>query len=208
MFINASSIENFDHRIVEGVHVTHKFGGHVFKVLKADHSSAVLTVECVHCEEDCWMKVGETEDNLIRRYSYLTPLEAEIMMGLKPTSKPEPPVKPNTIQFRWHRGTLDESMATAVQIEPTIAALMAVLNKDALVQTVVTELQIEFYAFDERIQQPLYMVSSKTQGVFGWLDHPLRDFATTPYVPVDETATMASSFQSMLRDLVNRQATK
>jgi hypothetical protein len=80
------------------------------------------------------------------------------------------------MKLREHRGSLEDSMATVVEIPAT---------KEALVKEIVKKLSkfyvniseesvtVEPYAFDERIGWDSHVVSVKGHGVYGFTDGPL-----------------------------------
>lgn len=77
------------------------------------------------------------------------------------------------MKVREHRGGLSESMATVVEIEPTLEALTAHIN--ALFQQmgpVVTPDMIVIHpqGFDARIGWNTYLVAIEGYGVFGMID--------------------------------------
>lgn len=77
------------------------------------------------------------------------------------------------MRFREHRGGLNESMSTVVELDPTIDALKAHLN-GILENWKVTrplKLNITHYAYDSRINWDTYMVKAEGSGfVVGFTD--------------------------------------
>ena len=80
------------------------------------------------------------------------------------------------MKFRLHRGGLDESMATCVEIDRSKAALAAVIARDMAVafegpRTVTAEdVSLEYYGFDERINWKTWVVLVRGFGVVGFTD--------------------------------------
>lgn len=74
------------------------------------------------------------------------------------------------MKFREHRGSLDDSMATCVEIEPTYEALKEHLKKILsywpLPEPLV--LEIKRYGYDNRIQWESYIVKLEGWGVVGF----------------------------------------
>lgn len=56
------------------------------RIIKIDHGWGSLTVECITAPATGWMKVGEREENLIRRYSYPPPLDLAANTGCGPSA--------------------------------------------------------------------------------------------------------------------------
>lgn len=81
----------------------------------------------------------------------------------------------DTMQFRWHRGSLADSMATVVVIEPTKAALLVELRK-VILQAHEDSVEVEPYGpgIDERIGWRTHIVTINGSAV-GMTDGPLRD---------------------------------
>lgn len=78
------------------------------------------------------------------------------------------------MKVREHRGSLDESMATVKEIEPTLDALTAHINEvlsgwlggGVTADTIVIHPQ----GFDSRIGWNTYLVAVEGYGVFGMID--------------------------------------
>lgn len=71
------------------------------------------------------------------------------------------------MKFRYHRGTLADSLATQVEIAPTIDALKTLLaplfNQEQL-----DEVRVEPYGFDTRLDEHQWIVSVPYYGVVGF----------------------------------------
>ena len=67
------------------------------------------------------------------------------------------------MKYREHRGFLDDSLKTVVELEDNIQALSQHLNIP------VSELEIIPYGFDKRINWDTYLVKTK-DGVLGMVD--------------------------------------
>jgi hypothetical protein len=86
------------------------------------------------------------------------------------------------MKFRFHRGGLDESMATAVDIEPTKVAITKHCNAQytgsASTRPMVYHAQyieVKPYGFDSRINWDTYIVTMSGYGVIGFTDGPVTD---------------------------------
>lgn len=92
------------------------------------------------------------------------------------------------IRFRQHRLLLTESLATEVEIQPSMAALLTEIKRylvatgmydpDTLGRELTAEtMRIKHYGFDPRIQKDLWIVAGPEgpdYGVFGFMDGPLQ----------------------------------
>lgn len=79
------------------------------------------------------------------------------------------------MRLRQHRGTLVESLATTVEIEPTIEALAKAM-RDALAPHIPVEarsIEVAPYGFDTRCGWNTHIVTMLDHGVFGFTDGPL-----------------------------------
>jgi hypothetical protein len=83
------------------------------------------------------------------------------------------------MKYRHHRGSLDESMATVVELPPTRAALIAYLQEDAktwgltdsmLEMFTPENLRVAFYHKDYRINWDCHVVVIYRYGVCGFTD--------------------------------------
>lgn len=77
------------------------------------------------------------------------------------------------MKFREHRGDLNESMTTVVELDPTSEALKAHLEHILKNWKVVRplKLHIEHYAYDSRIEWDTYIVKVEGSGfVVGFTD--------------------------------------
>lgn len=66
------------------------------------------------------------------------------------------------MQIRWHRDTLEESMKTVQEIEPTLEALKEAFDKEHKLFGVYTdksEFKFEFQGFDPRIYWNSYLIT-------------------------------------------------
>ena len=85
-----------------------------------------------------------------------------------------------TMKLREQRGGLAESMATVIEIPPTLEALKTAIN-NSLGQygtwPVITAEMIEVvpYVFDNRINWDTHLVIIKDYGVYGYTDGPLQE---------------------------------
>lgn len=87
------------------------------------------------------------------------------------------------MKFRLNRGGLDESMQTAVEIEPTKQAIANhynnVLNGNVpmslrLRHYLPQDFDIKPYGYDKRIGWDTYIVTTSS-GVVGFIDGPVQD---------------------------------
>lgn len=72
-----------------------------------------------------------------------------------------------TIKFRWHRGGLEDSLATSVEFE-SWSELWKVLHDNfvlPLLKANPLEVKIFYCGFDERVNQDLWMVKANTAGM-------------------------------------------
>lgn len=79
-------------------------------------------------------------------------------------------------RFRWHRGSLDASMATVQEFDGTLAALVAILKADALPWFPALEpdhVKVEPYCFDDRTGWDTHLVTVMG-GAVGMTDGPLQ----------------------------------
>lgn len=74
------------------------------------------------------------------------------------------------MKFRFHRGSFEESMKTAFQVQG-YAALEGVLSRicSAGFATSMRDLVLEYYGFDDRLQSACYIITHKNEGVVGFL---------------------------------------
>ena len=81
------------------------------------------------------------------------------------------------MKFRDHRGSLTESMATVIDIPPTLEALKIIINTE-LGKYGVPEISdemitVESYGFDNRIGWDTHIVIVNGYGVYGYIDGPI-----------------------------------
>jgi hypothetical protein len=76
-------------------------------------------------------------------------------------------------RFREHRGTLAESLATAVAVHDR-AELIDYLRKILAPYPVEDEIVVKFYAHDDRISEDLFAVTVPGYGLIGFIDSDLR----------------------------------
>lgn len=77
-----------------------------------------------------------------------------------------------SIKFRFHRGTLKESLQTVVEIGSR-AELAERIGRELGRDVSPESLKIQAYGFDNRIGWDGYMVSVEGWGVAGFIDGPL-----------------------------------
>lgn len=78
------------------------------------------------------------------------------------------------MRFREHRGELAESMATVVELEPTVAALCEHINRLAILgQVKITPRMVHFNVcpYDPRVDWHTCWVFVRGFGVIGCIDH-------------------------------------
>lgn len=77
-------------------------------------------------------------------------------------------------KFRFHRGTLADSLATTVEVKDR-AALVEYIRANFLPYELsgdTPELKVRYYAFDKRIDEHTYIVADSV-GVVGFTDGPI-----------------------------------
>lgn len=72
--------------------------------------------------------------------------------------------------FRFHRGTLEESLKTEVEVENIRLLHEMVCNQLQDYTISKSALIIEFYGYDNRIEKELYSVKVFGIGIVGFLD--------------------------------------
>ena len=80
------------------------------------------------------------------------------------------------MKFREHRGSLADSMETVVEIPATKAALKEEINKALWpyrLQFVESQICVDPYGYDSRIQWDTHIVIVEGYGVFGFTDSPV-----------------------------------
>lgn len=79
------------------------------------------------------------------------------------------------MRLREHRFTLDESMKTVIEIEPTLDALVDSMKEKLrdLWHFEKSDVSVEYYCFDKRIMWSCWIVTIKDFGVYGFTDGPV-----------------------------------
>lgn len=82
------------------------------------------------------------------------------------------------INFSWHKGSLDESLKTTVTvssfnefyllIKSDLSEFGFEVNKE--------DIDIKYYAYDDRIPEKKYLVTLKSFGVLGMINGTFDDF--------------------------------
>jgi len=79
------------------------------------------------------------------------------------------------MKFRQHRGGLDDSMGTVVEIAATREGLAGVISlATGCPRPNPGDIEVEFYAYDERIGWQTYIVTLKGEAV-GFTDGPIDE---------------------------------
>jgi hypothetical protein len=76
------------------------------------------------------------------------------------------------IKFRWHRGSLEESLRTSVNIT-SFDELFYLIQKNLSevgIEVRKENIDISHYADDHRIPETTHIVTLKNYGVLGWTD--------------------------------------
>lgn len=78
------------------------------------------------------------------------------------------------MKFRLHKGNLEESMATVIEIAPHKKALANAINR-LLCDSIATaeNIKVDEYGYDPRIDWKCYIVSVDNLGPVGWVDGPV-----------------------------------
>jgi hypothetical protein len=81
------------------------------------------------------------------------------------------------VKLRKHRGSLVDSMATVIEIEPTMKALLKAMREDLSPgwSFNVDDVTVEPYGWDERIGWDTHIVNIAGFGPYGFTDGPLRE---------------------------------
>jgi hypothetical protein len=82
----------------------------------------------------------------------------------------------NEVKFRQHRGSLTDSMTTVVEIEPTIEAITAEIEKNlqpCSKAITVDRVHVQPLVFDKRIGWNTHTVWLDGFGVCGYTDGPV-----------------------------------
>ena len=72
------------------------------------------------------------------------------------------------IKFRWHRGILEDSMATAMEFDG-LSKLFDYLCKSYITPLKKQEIEIIYYGLDKRIKQELFVVYVKGYVPIGFI---------------------------------------
>ena len=79
-------------------------------------------------------------------------------------------------RFYWHRGSLEESVNTAVSVND-FEDLYQVIKKYLLdfgIPLNKHDIDIKFYCFDDRIKEKRYIVTVAGYGIVGWVNKDLK----------------------------------
>jgi len=121
-------------------------------------------LECSHCGKVFLPKIPAKIDDFVA--------ECNKFVAQHENCKP-------LMKLREHRGNLAESMATVIEIPPTLEALKTVINNELSVFGVpeITDnmIRIEPYGFDKRINWNTHIVMIAGYGVYGYIDGPLQE---------------------------------
>lgn len=83
------------------------------------------------------------------------------------------------MKLREHRGSLSESLSTAVEIPPTMDALIAAIKESLQApKLLITKdtVHVQWYACDDRLDPPdVWIVTLKNYGVFGFTDSAIEE---------------------------------
>lgn len=79
------------------------------------------------------------------------------------------------MKVREHRGSIQESMETCVEIHPTMDALVKVITESLsdMWVTKKVKVKVEPYMYDTRTGWDTHIVTVKGWGIFGFTDGPL-----------------------------------
>jgi hypothetical protein len=78
-------------------------------------------------------------------------------------------------KFRWHRGSLEESLKTEIEVmdfEELYRAISEELGDSIRIDR--QDITIERYGFDNRLAQEMYIVKGETFGVIGFTNTNFR----------------------------------
>jgi hypothetical protein len=79
------------------------------------------------------------------------------------------------MKLRQHRGGLDESLATTIEIEPTRNALLQAIKQEMGFSNVYDkDISITYYGYDARIEWETYIVEIDGFGVYGFTNGPVQ----------------------------------
>lgn len=81
------------------------------------------------------------------------------------------------MKLREHRGNLADSLATTINIEPTIDALFIAIRYSLALYGAHVDagaIKVSPYGFDKRIGWDTHIVTVDGYGVFGFSDGPLK----------------------------------
>lgn len=77
------------------------------------------------------------------------------------------------LKVREHRGSLQESLNTEVEIVPTVEVLAAHISQVWDQKIHASEIAVSHYGFDKRIGWDTFLISVENQGVFGFTNGPV-----------------------------------
>jgi hypothetical protein len=74
------------------------------------------------------------------------------------------------VNFRWHKGSFEESMKTVVTIKGFDELYLLIKNSlsEFSIEVQKEDISINYYTFDNRISEESYIVTLKDYGVLGW----------------------------------------
>lgn len=75
------------------------------------------------------------------------------------------------IKYREHRGSLEDSLDTSREFDTIKELFKFLINEMSqyCCHISIQDIKVEYYGFDERCNQELYVVSSEKIGVFGFI---------------------------------------
>lgn len=123
-------------------------------------------------EQYAQARIAFEEDVRKGRYSaYAEIVRAKLKMAI--LRRMENGLKKDTrsITFRFHKGSLEDSLKTAVTVT-SFDELLRVINLELLPLDVIEkdDISIKYYGYDHRVPQKTYIVLSETYGIIGWTD--------------------------------------
>lgn len=76
------------------------------------------------------------------------------------------------VQFGWQRGSVEESLRTAIEVNSfeELCSLIANSMSEVEIGFVQSYLTIDYYGFDDGILEDVYIVTLDKYGVLGWLN--------------------------------------
>jgi len=83
------------------------------------------------------------------------------------------------MKLREHRGSLEESLGTSIELPNTMEALVAALRQSIQAPSLVITkdtVHVQWYAYDHRLDTPdVWIVSIKGYGVYGFTDSDVKE---------------------------------